>query len=201
MQPESKKKIYNFLTELRKDKIVTQKDLSIKLKVSVGFINALIKKMLRKGIIKSQQVPYKRFIYYLTPKGFSEKSKVVSDYFSASLSLFRDLRNEFNEIFKDNKNTKYILVGISEITEICILSALQNQIKILYVIDKVYKERIFMGIKVFKSIKKLKNNEKIIIADYSPKNFDVYKKCIKKFGVENITSIPSLHLIEKKNDK
>ena len=69
----SKKIIFQFLEQLEDKKTITQKDLSIKLKVSIGFVNALIKKFLKKGLIKAKQAPYKRFIYYLTPKGFSEK--------------------------------------------------------------------------------------------------------------------------------
>ena len=61
-----------------------------------GFVNALIKKFLKKGIIKVQQASkfffYKRYVYYLTPEGFSEKSKLVLEYVTDSLSLFRSLR-------------------------------------------------------------------------------------------------------------
>ena len=40
----SKKIIFQFLEQLEDKKTITQKDLSIKLKVSIGFVNALIKK-------------------------------------------------------------------------------------------------------------------------------------------------------------
>ncbi len=201
MKLDSKKNIYNFLTELGNDKIITQKDLSVKLKVSVGFVNALIKKMLRKGHIKAQQVPYKRFIYYLTPKGFVEKSKIVSDYFNSSLSFFRVIRDEFTSIFKEQKGYSFILFGISEITEICILSALENNIKITCLVDKNTKIKKFLGIKVFKDVNKLRPNEKLIITDYSPDNLILFKKLTKKYGDNRIVSIPSLHLKEKKNGK
>ena len=201
MKLDSKKNIYNFLTELDDDKVITQKDLSIKLKVSVGFINALIKKLLRKGHIKAQQVPYKRFIYYLTPKGFTEKSKIVSDYFSSSLSFFRTIRNEFSSIFKKEKGFSFVLFGISEITEICILSALENKIKIICVVDKNTTSKNYLGIKVCKSINKLKSKEKLIITDYSSHNLILYKKLSKKYGDDRIVTIPSLHLKGQKNDK
>ena len=47
----------------------------------------LLKNFLKKGIIKVQQAPYKRYVYYLTPEGFSEKSKLVLEYITDSLSL------------------------------------------------------------------------------------------------------------------
>ena len=64
-------------------------------------MNALIKKFLKKGLIKKKQAPYKRFIYYLTPKGFSEKSKLISDYIESSLDIFRTLRGRIHpNLFK-----------------------------------------------------------------------------------------------------
>ena len=89
----------NFLRSLEEGKEVTQKSISNHISVSIGFVNTLIKKFLKKGVIKVQQAPYKRFIYYLTPEGFSEKSKLVLEYVTDSLSLFRLLRKELNLIF------------------------------------------------------------------------------------------------------
>ena len=59
MSFESKKIIYQFLEELEKGEVTTQKQLSNNLRVSIGYINALIKKLLKKGYIKAKQAPYK----------------------------------------------------------------------------------------------------------------------------------------------
>ena len=75
----------NLLSLLEEGKETSQKNISNNVSVSIGFINALIKKFVKKGVIKIQQAPYKRFIYYLTPQGFSEKAKLVNEYFRDSL--------------------------------------------------------------------------------------------------------------------
>ena len=152
----SKKIIFQFLEQLEDKKTITQKDLSIKLKVSIGFVNALIKKFLKKGLIKAKQAPYKRFIYYLTPKGFSEKSKLISDYIESSLDIFRTLRGEFTQIFLNHRDKNFVLFGISEITEICIISALETNVKISYIVDKNYTNEEYLGIKVIKKGLELK---------------------------------------------
>ena len=95
-----------FLSSLEEGKEVTQKNISNKISVSIGFVNALIKKFLKKGIIKVQEAPYKRFVYYLTPEGFSEKSKLVLNYLNDSLSLFRSMRKEFNQLFSENLSSQ-----------------------------------------------------------------------------------------------
>ena len=74
-------------------------------------------------------------MYYLTPEGFSEKSKLVLEYVTDSLSLFRSLRKELNTIFTYNKKMKFILYGTSEISEIAILSANEVGSEIIGIIE------------------------------------------------------------------
>ena len=100
----------------------------------------MIKKLLKKGYIKAKQAPYKRFIYYLTTEGFIERSKLVSEYINTSLIFFRTLRDEFNKAFRAEKNknrfVSFILFGVSEVTEICVISALDNNVKVSYIVDE-----------------------------------------------------------------
>ena len=56
----------NFLRSLEEGKEVTQKSISDHISVSIGFVNALIKKFLNKGVIKVRQAPYKRFILQIS---------------------------------------------------------------------------------------------------------------------------------------
>ena len=140
----------DFLTSLEEGKEVTQKGISNRISVSIGFVNALIKKFVKKGIIKVQQAPYKRFVYYLTPEGFSQKSKLVLDYLTDSLSLFRSMRKEFNEIFSNNLKCQFIIFGISEISEIAILSANEISADIVAVIDPYTHKKTYFNIPVKK---------------------------------------------------
>lgn len=197
----SKKIIFQFLEQLEDKKTITQKDLSIKLKVSIGFVNALIKKFLKKGLIKAKQAPYKRFIYYLTPKGFSEKSKLISDYIESSLDIFRTLRGEFTQIFLNHRDKNFVLFGISEITEICIISALENKVKISYIVDKNYTNEEYLGIKVIKKGHELKRNELCILTDYSSDYQKTYLTLQKKVAKHKILSIPYLSLSKNKNSQ
>ncbi|MBC33302.1 MAG: hypothetical protein CMN01_01575, partial [Rickettsiales bacterium] len=142
----------DFLTSLEEGKEVTQQGISNKISVSIGFVNALVKKFVKKGTIKVQQAPYKRFVYYLTPKGFSEKSKLVLDYLTDSLSLFRSMREEFNEIFSKNINSKFIIFGISEISEIAILSANELNAEIVAIVDPKISKKLYFNIPVFKKM-------------------------------------------------
>ena len=201
MSFESKKIIYQFLEELEKGEVTTQKQLSNNLRVSIGYINALIKKLLKKGYIKAKQAPYKRFIYYLTTEGFIEKSKLVSEYINTSLIFFRTLRDEFNKAFRAEKNknrfVSFILFGVSEVTEICVISALDNNVKVSYIVDEKYRAKKFLGINVIKNIRKIKDNEKIIITD-KDQSQKLYSELSRIFKEDKLVVIPTLSVSKKK---
>ena len=117
----------NILSFLEEGKETTQKNISTNISVSIGFINFLVKKFLKKGIKKIKQAPYKRFVYYLTPQGFSEKARLVNEYFNDSLLFFKSLRIEFNKLFINDRSTGYYLYGTGEVCDIAILSAQENK--------------------------------------------------------------------------
>ena len=50
---------------------VTQRHLADRLGVALGLANSYLKRCIRKGLIKVQQAPANRYLYYITPKGFA----------------------------------------------------------------------------------------------------------------------------------
>ena len=75
----------DILAALESGEVVTQMTLAKRVGVAVGLINALIKRGMRKGYVKARSAPYKRYAYYLTPKGFAEKSRWQSLQFFSNL--------------------------------------------------------------------------------------------------------------------
>lgn len=89
------------LTAVERGEVVTQQMLKQELGVSVGLINALVKRAVIKGLVKVREAPYKRYAYYLTPSGFVEKSRMVAEYLDYSLQLYREARDQYVEIFRE----------------------------------------------------------------------------------------------------
>src|SRR3977135_2721251 len=67
----------------------SQRRLATELGVALGLVNAYLKRCVNKGMVKVSEAPARRYAYYLTPHGFTEKSRLTVEYLSASLSLFR----------------------------------------------------------------------------------------------------------------
>jgi hypothetical protein len=89
-----------FYSALERGEVVSQMSLSKRVGVAVGLINALLKRSMNKGYVKARQAPYKRYAYYLTPKGFAEKGRLVAEYLDVSLHFFREARDQYAALFR-----------------------------------------------------------------------------------------------------
>lgn len=117
---------------------VTQRRLSRELGIAVGLVNAYIKRGINRGLIKVRQVPPRRYAYYLTPKGFLEKSRLVADYFIYSFEFFRRARTSCAETLAQavaDGHRRLALIGASELTEIAAIVASEVEVEIVAVVD------------------------------------------------------------------
>ena len=69
--------------------------------------------------------------------------------------------------------------------------------KVSYIVDKKFKSKKFLGINVLKKIRKLKENEKIIITD-KDKSQNLYSKLSKIFNEDQLIIIPTLSISRNK---
>jgi len=117
---------------------VTQRHLADKLDVALGLANSYLKRCVRKGLIKVQQAPANRYLYYLTPKGFAEKTRLTAKYLSVSFDFYRSTSESISSIFTscEQKNQNRILLcGLSELTEIAHIRSHYHQLQIIGVFD------------------------------------------------------------------
>lgn len=126
----------------------TQRSLAGRLDVALGLANALLRRCVSKGLIKIQNAPARRYAYYLTPKGFAEKSRLVAEYLETSLNFFRHARSQYEELLLDLRNrgiTRIAIAGSGELAEIALLSASAAGITIIAVIAPGRNEGLFHG--------------------------------------------------------
>ena len=88
------------LNAIEKNPSFTQRGLSSDLGVALGLMNQYLKRCVTKGWVRASQVSPRRIAYFLTPEGFKEKSQMVRDYLSSSLSFFRDARSQCDVVFR-----------------------------------------------------------------------------------------------------
>ena len=129
--------IRDLLERIDGDDDINQRALAKELGIALGMTNAYLKRCVKKGWIKVRQVPARRYRYYLTPKGFAEKTRLTAEYFSDSLIFFRRARQSFDRLYRDMEAQgarRIILCGADELTEIAILCAFNNDIDVVGVV-------------------------------------------------------------------
>lgn len=146
----------DLLDAIEEESASSQRTLAMRIGVALGLTNSILKRAVRKGLVKIRNAPARRYAYYVTPQGFSEKSRLVAEYLSTSLSFFRQAREEYEELFlrltsEDQK--KVVLYGIGELAEIASLSAAQAEFELSGIIDVGGNQSQFIGLQVFPSIR------------------------------------------------
>ncbi len=105
---------------------VTQRSVASELGIALGLANAYLKRCMRKGWIKVKQIPPNRYLYYLTPKGFAEKSRLTAEYLGSSFTFFRRARAQLEEAMATCKIKGWQRVGLYGIGELTEIGALCN---------------------------------------------------------------------------
>ncbi len=158
----------DLLVTLERGEAVTQLGLSKRLSVSVGLINALLKRAAKKGQAKARAVPPRRWAYYLTPKGFAEKSRLVATYLDTSLAFFREARAGYVALFVHLRTSgirRIVLVGRGELSEIAILAAREVGVEIVGLLDYRSNSEYVHGLPVLRHLDGIDAMIPLVITD------------------------------------
>ena len=189
------------LETIEKNDKLTQRHLADNLGVALGLANSYMKRCVRKGLIKVHQAPANRFLYYLTPKGFTEKSRLTASYLSSSFDFYRRAGDSLAEAFsfceKHNK-TSVLLCGVSELAEIASLRAYEHEINIVGVFDPFSKKENLLHLKVWHSLDDVDEYDACLITslEEAVSFVELLKQQVKKDDI----LIPSILGINTNND-
>lgn len=147
--------IVGLLAFVEREAHVSQRALASELGIALGLVNTYIKRCVKKGLIKVQQVPSRRYAYYLTPSGFAEKSRLTAEYLSWSLSFFQRARTQCSAMFDHALQSKLdtiALYGGSDLTEIAVLCASERSVTIVAIVDPSMRKTQLLHIPVVASL-------------------------------------------------
>ena len=118
---------------------INQRQLARELDVSLGLTNTYFKRVLKKGWVRAQQVKPRRWLYFLTPQGALEKSRLSLSYMHRTLNSFRELKRKGDEHLRilSNKGVSGIhLCGENDLTEVLSFCFSGVEIELLSVIPE-----------------------------------------------------------------
>ena len=120
MTPEELRTLTLFNT-VESSSEINQRQLARELDVSLGLTNTYFQRVLKKGWIRAKQVKPRRWLYFLTPQGALEKSRLSLSYLHRTLDSFRELKikgDEYLRILSEKGVSGIHLCGEEDLTEV-----------------------------------------------------------------------------------
>jgi DNA-binding MarR family transcriptional regulator len=190
---ENSRIILNLLESVSRDGERSQRLRASEFGVALGLVNSYLKYCVRKGYIKVKRIPAQRYIYFLTPKGFAEKSRLTVLLLSNSLAFFRQARADCAQVLKTAEARSWkrvVLAGASELAEISTLCALETGITIVAVLDAEFGAHRFIDLPVVRSFTEAATFDGVIVTDrLAPQ--EQFNAAIAACGTERVLA-PSL---------
>jgi len=181
--------VRDLLESIGRDGAQTQRHLAQELGIALGLVNAYLKRCIGKGFIKVQQAPARRYAYYLTPKGFAEKSRLTANYLAYSMSFFRLAKNDCVALFDEARLRGFkrlALVGKSDLAEICIICGLESGIEVALVVDPSASATRFVSVPVVGSFDGMEAQiDAVVITDMLTTKLS-FERAIAHFGSERV---------------
>jgi DNA-binding MarR family transcriptional regulator len=170
---------------------LTQRSLASQLGIALGLANAYLKRCTKKGLVKIRAVPARRYSYYLTPKGFAEKSRLTVEYLARSLSFFRHAREDCMATFRQARAQgwrRVVLVGISDLAEISVICALESGVSIVAVVDANSEKARLAGLPVIRSFAEIADDVDGAIVTDSASMRSAYEMAVAHLGARRVTA-------------
>ncbi len=147
---------------------VTQRHLANSLGVALGLTNSYLRRCVRKGLVKIQQAPANRYLYYLTPQGFAEKSRLTAEYLAASFSYYNRAGRAVSDCFAAMQaadRQRVLCAGMSELTEIASVRRHDFTFELLGTWDAGSTVERFVGLPVWRDFAAVAEWDAVLLTD------------------------------------
>src|SRR4030042_3910092 len=148
-RPPQEMRELSLLQELEKNPIVSQRALSNKFGIALGVTNACLKRMVRRGWIRITSLNHHKIGYFLTPKGFAEKTKLRLHLISWTVQHYSTLKDiigvKLLEMQKKGAE-RIVFYGVSDEMEIAYITLQGLNLKLVGIVedeDKIDRKESF----------------------------------------------------------
>lgn len=136
------------LEAFEEEEQTSQRELARRLDISLGLVNAFLKRLARKGYFKITNLPANRVSYLLTPQGMAEKSRLTCEYIQHSFNYYRQTRARLAAIFQRLAGLRAKTIafwGAGELAEIAYVCLADTSLQLVAVVDPARVGESFLG--------------------------------------------------------
>lgn len=169
------------LSELSSNDSMTQREMSKRLGIALGLVNSYIKNLIAKGYVTVKSIPRKRYLYFLTPEGFAEKTRLTYHLLQDYTRIYREARSNLKNLFHDlrkNGVKRVVFAGTDEVAELAYITLQETDLELSGVADVVTARKNFFGrdIKPLIAIKDM-SYDCIVVTSYL-KSEEIYQELL-----------------------
>jgi hypothetical protein len=131
--------LLRLLEHVFEDEKVSQAKFAERVGIAKGLANAYFNRCLQKGWIKLGQIPRRRYLYYLTPKGFTEKARLTAQFLTYSYQFYQQARSDLLRVLEGAAQDgclKLGVLGCGELAEIAAIVSGESSVEIVGFVGK-----------------------------------------------------------------
>ena len=102
-------KMLQILREIKKSPKVSQRELSLRLGISLGKANFLLKALIERGFVKMENFKSsnnkKAYLYYLTPAGVEEKTRTTYQFLKRKTREYERIDEEIRQLREEARES------------------------------------------------------------------------------------------------
>ncbi len=145
-----------------------------KLGVSVKLAHKLLSGLVERGLLHVRKENARRWRYFLTPQGISEKARLTREFLEFSFEFYREARRRSARVCRDLAESgvrSVAFLGLGELAEIAYLGVQEWGLELVQVFDAASTDRSFFGCPV-RPVDEVTaaDAERIIVTTFHPKD-------------------------------
>ncbi len=147
-KPSERMRDLQLLEEIEQNPKISQRELSNKFGIALGVTNACIKRMARRGWIRLKGIPPRRIAYYITPRGFAEKTNLALKVFAYNIRHYAEMKKQISTKLIEMQNTgvkRVAFYGVGDEMEVAYITLQGLDMKLVGIVDdeKNFGKKVF----------------------------------------------------------
>ena len=202
LPPSRERVVLGLLHSVEKDATRSQRTMAQEFGVALGLINTTLRYCVRKGYVRVKRVPARRYTYFLTPKGITEKTRLTVSHLSHSLSFFRQARQDCEQVFahaEANRWLRLAVAGGGELADIAYLCADGRKAALVGMIDPNTTRTRFHGMPIVAEASRLPPFDAVIVTDQAGPQ-QTYDLLINQLTPERVLTLEALRISRRSSD-